>query len=86
MHPPRIVAIEWAVLEGQRPRTAGRNARLGAHGIGVRVPILRITTNDGTSGFGACRAPSDQLATLLGVSVDDLFAHDQGVRAPWLAF
>jgi L-rhamnonate dehydratase len=86
MHPPHIVAIEWAVLEGQRPRTAGSNARLGAHGIGVRVPILRITTDDGTSGFGACRASSDQLATLLGMAVDDLFAPDQGVRAPWLAY
>ncbi len=40
----------------------------------------------GTSGFGACRVPSDQLATLLGIAVDDLFAHDQGVLVPWLAF
>src|SRR5262245_31029352 len=86
MHPPRIVAIERAVLEGQRPRSAGKNARLVAHGITVRIPILRITTDDGISGFGACHAPPDQLATLLGMSIDDLFAEDQGVRAPWIAY
>jgi len=39
---PRIDVVEWARLEGRRPRHAGSNARLGAHGITVRVPILRI--------------------------------------------
>ena len=86
MSTPRIVTIEWAVLEGQRPRSAGSNARLGAHGISVRVPILRITTDDGTSGFSACHAPPDLAAGLLGRSLDDVFAPDQGVRAPWLAY
>ncbi|HYN89319.1 MAG TPA: hypothetical protein VER55_12345 [Ardenticatenaceae bacterium] len=86
MHAPRIVAAEWGLLEGKRPRIAGSNARLPAHGIAVRLPILRITTDDGATGFGACYAAPEQAAALVGAELDDLFAPEQGVRAPWLAF
>ena len=47
----KIIRIEWAPLEGERPRAAGSNARLGPHGRRVRSPIARITTNDGTTGL-----------------------------------
>jgi L-rhamnonate dehydratase len=76
---PRIVRIEWGTLEGRRPRKAGSNARLGEHGIAVRVPIARLTTEDGASGFGACRAARDVLAALVGVRLDDAFSADRGV-------
>lgn len=86
MASPRIVLVERGVLEGQRPRHAGSNARLEAHGLGVRVPIVRLTTDDGLSGFGACHARPEQLDALLGVELDALFAADTGVLDPWLPF
>lgn len=86
MNNPRIVSIEWARLEGQRPRNAGSNARLGDHGSVVRVPIARITTEDGASGFGVCRATSAQAATLPGQQLSDLFSLTQGTAANWLTF
>src|SRR5262245_41331546 len=58
----RIVAVEWARLQGRRPRKAGSNARLGEHGIAIRIPILRVTTADGARGFGACHAGPEHAA------------------------
>jgi L-alanine-DL-glutamate epimerase-like enolase superfamily enzyme len=81
-----IVAIAWGVLEGTRPRSAGSNARLGPHGEHVAVPILRITTEDGTVGFGGCRATPDQALPLLGMPCSALFHPDRGVAAAWRAF
>ena len=43
MNNPRVVHFEWGRLEGERPRPAGSNARLGGHGKTVRVPLARIT-------------------------------------------
>ncbi len=81
-----ITAAAWGVLEGRRPRVAGSNARLGEHGDRVRVPLLRLTTQDGASGFGVCRAGRERGSELLGRSVSDLFAGGGGVGEPWLAF
>ena len=69
----RISAVEWAELEGRRPRLAGCNARLGVHGQSVRVPLARITTDDGASGFGFCRATEEQILDVLGQPRDALF-------------
>jgi hypothetical protein len=80
---PRIVAVEWARLEGRRPRHAGSNARLGAHGITVRVPILRITAEDGSRGFGTYHGSPDHLDELLGVAFDDLFSTTGAVAERW---
>src|SRR6266542_1460524 len=64
---PRIVSVEWARLEGRRPRNAGSNARLGEHGIAVRVPILRITTADGVARAAALQPrPLDRDDTGVG--------------------
>ena len=81
-----IVAAEWGALEGRRPRLAGSNARLGAHGDRVHVPLLRLTTHSGASGFGVCRAGRDPAADLLGRSLGDLIAESGGVREEWLPF
>jgi len=86
MDNPHIVKIEWARLEGRRPRNAGSNARLGDHGSSVRVPMARITTEDGTSGFGVCRATTEQAAALLGQRLNDLFSLAQGTAPAWLLF
>ncbi len=83
---PHIVVLEWAVLHGERPRSAGKNARLDVHGREVRVPLLRITDSEGARGFGACHAGPDQLQPLVGISLDALFDPEQGVREPWQAF
>lgn len=85
MAQPRISRVEWGVLEGRRPRHAGSNARLGDHGSAVRLPIARLTTDDGVAGFGLCRAPREQVAGLLGAPLADLFALERGVAEPWLA-
>jgi L-rhamnonate dehydratase len=83
---PRIVLIEWARLEGRRPRKAGSNARLGEHGIVVRPAIARITTDDGSSGFGACWTTPEQAERVLGQPLSDLFSVERGVLEPWRAF
>lgn len=77
---PRIHRIEWGCLEGRRPRAAGANARLGPHGVTVRVPILRLTTEDGASGFGASWIGRKGAAAMLGLPISDLFSPETGVR------
>ena len=77
----RIVRIDGATLVGTRPRPAGANARLGPHGATVQVPVVRLTLDDGTTGFGRTRATPNDLAQLVGSHLDDAFedASDDGV-------
>lgn len=82
---PAINRIEFGVLEGVRPRPAGRNARLGEHGSTVRVPLARLTTEDGTTGFGSCRATREQLEPLIGSHFHDAFDPEHGPVERWLA-
>lgn len=82
----RIASVEWGLLEGRRPRLAGSNARLGAHGGTVRVSLARITTANGASGFGVCWAARERAAELLGQPMSALFTEGKGVGDPWLAF
>ena len=74
----RIVRIEVGLLEGRRPRHAGSNARLGAHGIAVRVPVARLTAEDGSTGFGASRVTREEAAALLGARLGELFSPERG--------
>jgi L-alanine-DL-glutamate epimerase-like enolase superfamily enzyme len=50
------------------------------------VPILRVTTEDGTRGFGACYAEPERATALLGQQLGELFEAGRGVREPWLPF
>lgn len=70
---PTITRIEWAPLTGERPRSAGSNARLGIHGKTVTCPIARITTSDGASGFGWSRISREEAAQWIGRPVPDAF-------------
>jgi L-rhamnonate dehydratase len=79
MDNPRIRGVEWARLESKRPRPAGANARLGAHGDTFALPLVRLTTEDGASGFGFSGAAETQLAALLGKGLQDLFSPHSGV-------
>ncbi|HEX5418292.1 MAG TPA: enolase C-terminal domain-like protein [Chloroflexota bacterium] len=79
MENPRITRLEWARLEGQRPRRAGCNSRIGVHGVTVRPPVLRMTTEDGATGFGPCRAGREPIEGILGKRLSDLWG-DLGAR------
>jgi L-alanine-DL-glutamate epimerase-like enolase superfamily enzyme len=80
-----ISRIDVAVLEGKRPRAAGSNARLGYHGDTVRLPLARLTTSDGATGFGRCPASEEHLKSLLGQRVADLTSEGR-VRAGWFLY
>ena len=77
----RVVSIEWATLQGRRPRSAGCNARLGEHGQTVNVPVARITMDDGAQGFGASSATVEQASQVLGRTLSQLFDEQSGVTA-----
>lgn len=79
MADPGIVRIEWGLLEGQRPRAAGCNARLGPHGQAVRVPVARVTTEEGVAGFGRSRPTEQEAREALGRSLGEML-EDGGVR------
>lgn len=84
MSNPRLVRIELGHLEGQRPRKAGKNARLDDHGATIRLPIARATTDDGATGFGIVRATREHLSTLVGTRLQDAFDPERGVADAWL--
>lgn len=88
MHNTRITRFEWGILAGQRPRKAGSNARLGEHGLDVRVPIARLTTEDGVTGLGACWASAERAQAVLGQPLAALFNPGQGVAeaSRWLDY
>lgn len=81
-----IVSVAWGRLAGQRPRKAGSNARLGEHGSSVSVSLARITTEEGASGFGVCRAGRERATALIGQPLTALFTPQEGVSAAWLDF
>jgi L-rhamnonate dehydratase len=79
----RIDRIEFGVFEGRRPRPAGSNARLGTHGALVRVPLVRLTTDDGASGFGVSRLPREAAARLHCTPLDEVFSQAGGTVPEW---
>ncbi len=80
----RVVRIEWAVLEGKRPLSLGKNARLPAHGAVVGVPLCRLTTDDGLVGVGPARVDIEVSYEALGSPVSRMFGED-GTGAHWAA-
>jgi len=78
MNHTKVTKVEWAQLESTRPRHAGSNARLGDHGLTIRLPLARITTADGSSGFGHCRADERLTGTIVGRPLADLFQVGSG--------
>ena len=86
MHKAKIERIEAATLIGQRPRAAGNNARLGGHGIEVRLPLVRLTTNDGASGFGFSQASREEAQALLGADLSELLTVEARVADHARAF
>src|SRR5688500_15890242 len=84
MEGTRIVKIESGRLDGVRPRKAGSNARRGDHGIAVPIPIVRLTTSDGATGFGRGRATREQAEALVGQNLSEAFVAATGAADAWL--
>ncbi len=85
----RVRSIEWGTLVGRRPRTAGCNSRIALHGQEVQVQLARITTDDGSTGFGPCRPFAEAEAfPFLGERLEDLIDCERGAagRAGKLEF
>ncbi|MDE2886996.1 MAG: hypothetical protein OXR72_02210 [Gemmatimonadota bacterium] len=68
-----IARVEKVVLHGRRPRTIGRNARIGDHGPAVADPVVRISTAGGAVGIGWSTLDRERADALLGVRPSDLF-------------
>ena len=79
MNTSKIDRIECVPLIGTRPREAGCNSRLQVHGLHVRPPIARITTDDGATGFGLSRMSEEDAAGLVGAPLIETFDLENGV-------
>ena len=79
---PHIARIEWAYLEGIRPRTSGSNARLGPHGQTVRLPLACLTDSDGAQGWGTGRITRAEAEALLHRPLSDAFAPETNDVSP----
>lgn len=80
MRDTRIASIEWGTLTGRRPRLAGYNARKrDDHGWESSIPVARISTADGSAGFGLSNLTSRQAELFLGSSLNDLVTVEKGV-------
>ncbi len=76
-----IDRIEFATLIGRRPRLAGHNSRIPVHGLEVELPLVRLTTADGASGFGAGRVNAETAKAFLGLPLADLLSPAGHVKA-----
>ena len=81
----KIDRIECVPLIGTRPREAGCNSRLQVHGLHVRPPIVRITTDAGATGFGVSRMSEQDAASLVGAPLSEAFDLENGVSAQFRA-
>ena len=79
MNNSKIDRIECVPLIGTRPRQAGCNSRLQVHGLHVRPPIARITTDNGATGFGLSRLSEEDTAELVGAPLSEAFDPENGV-------
>ena len=79
MNNSKIDRIECVPLIGTRPRQAGCNSRLQVHGLHVRPPIARITTDDGATGFGLSRLSEEDTAEFVGAPLSEAFDPENGV-------
>ncbi len=66
----RIVGFD---CHSKRNKLVGKNAFLGVHGDSAVDQMARLYTSSGVEGIGLCRSKKEDLATLLGKSVADLF-------------
>jgi L-rhamnonate dehydratase len=84
MRTERIVRVEFGMLEGRRPLPIGSNARRGPHGAKVDVPLCRLTTLDGATGFGLGRPTEELACQLTGLPLSDAFSVESGTADPFM--
>ncbi|TVY11222.1 mandelate racemase [Paenibacillus cremeus] len=75
----RIEKIEQVVMQGERRRLAGCNARLGVHGKEVRFPLVRITMG-GITGYSWSRVSREDAQAMIGASVSEIFCEEQWIK------
>ncbi|WP_135556749.1 mandelate racemase/muconate lactonizing enzyme family protein [Paenibacillus cymbidii] len=80
----RLDEIEWATLPGERPREAGRNARLAARGRSPVARMARVRIGE-TTGFGMSRISKEQATMLIGASATDMFEENGTVKEKFRA-
>ncbi len=76
-----IDRIEYGTLTGNRPRQAGHNSRIPLHGSEVKVPLIRLTTQDGATGLGPGRVDEGLAQSLLGRSLGDFMTANGRISA-----
>lgn len=69
----RIVGFD---LPSRRSKVAGKNARLDVHGDSASDRLVRIFVSNGMEGLGSCRASEENLRSLVGKRVSDLYSPD----------
>lgn len=78
-----IDRVELLYFRARYPRLHGYNAIKGYHGFGGEVPIARIFTNQGASGWGVLSEPLNVAQTvreaLIGKRLDRIFACEEGI-------
>lgn len=77
----QIVAIAWVRLVGERPRTAGCNARLGEHGKKVAPGVAHVTCSDGATGWGWSQVSREESERLLGTALEAAVSPNDGIVA-----
>ncbi len=69
----RVLAFD---LPLKRAKIAGKNSRLGVHGDTSRDAMVRLFTNAGVEGIGACRVDEKTARSLLGKDPLEFFRRD----------
>jgi L-alanine-DL-glutamate epimerase-like enolase superfamily enzyme len=82
----KVIRVEWAELDGYRPRPCGRNARLGPHGLSGHVPLCRLTTSSGLRGAGLGRVSEEDGRRVLGRPLPGLLAPPPDDPELWKKF
>jgi L-alanine-DL-glutamate epimerase-like enolase superfamily enzyme len=80
----RLEEISRAEIPYQRPRSAGKNARLDTHGRDGEFPGIRIRAG-GVEGFGWCTLTRPQAELLIGIPLRAMFLSNGMLRKEFRA-
>ncbi len=74
--------VEWGYWKASVRARRGATRAWGRTGDTIRPPIVRLSTADGSSGFGRGRMDLEQANRLLGQPLESLFSEHAGVLDP----
>ncbi|MCC7372474.1 MAG: mandelate racemase [Chloroflexi bacterium] len=75
----KIARVEAGVIWAERPRAAGSNSHMQPLGGRVRVPVVRVTLDDGSSGWGLSRIDEGTARKLVGATLAEAYNPAAGV-------